>query len=182
MWYLNHYTMDDQLKVAKWATWDITPFLQLLPDYVDLINVEDVAEYRKKDIDLIWKYSRFGKVLTKYVEIKGDTQHRTGNYFLETISNMNTQSPGCFIYSEADYFFYYFVHTKILHVIPLKQAREWFFKNKDSFKERCLWTNGYNDKELYQTKGSLVPIKRLNSEVKGVKTINLTPYLIEKAS
>jgi hypothetical protein len=167
------YSMSESLAIAKRASRAIEAFLRAKTETIEVINVEDDPYYRAKDIDLIWKFHYKGKDHTQYIEVKGDTKHYTGNYFIETVSNVSRNSPGCFLYTEADYLFYYFVDTHELNSMPMLKAREWFLKEEKRFKESTTWTKNDAGKNLYQTKGRLVPRRVLNSEVKGVKTMNI---------
>ena len=86
------HSMKSASKVAQQATDDITQFLENQSATIAIQNVEMDKYYQQKDIDLIWTYQKNGKTLKKTIEIKGDRYHRTGNYLLETISNLNKQS------------------------------------------------------------------------------------------
>lgn len=162
----NFYQAD---KIAKKASGEIEAWLRSFEETVSVHNVEDIKSYQAKDIDLVWlsileeKGPRYC-VATK-IEIKADTYYRTGNYFFETISNTNKNNPGCFLLTESDYLYYYFIDEKELHVIPTKQAQEWFLANKSKFRERYVDTTGKNGEVYYQTVGSLVPRKELQKHI-----------------
>src|SRR5512139_2731309 len=163
------YTMNEASTVAKQAASDVEAWLRNKPETIDVINVEDDPYYREKDIDLIYKYRNKDDVeVATTIEIKGDRWHRTGNYFLETVSNDQKNTPGCFMYSEADYFFYYFVEIRELHIIPMLPAREWFTVNIESFTEKKTMTPLPNG-EHYNTVGRLVPRNSLQVAVPLVK-------------
>ncbi|MGI2747623.1 hypothetical protein ACRS52_02450 [Bacillus cytotoxicus] len=161
------YTMNEAANVAKKAATDITNFLKTFEETIDVINVEDDEQYRTKDIDLLWIRNKNGVKKTTTIEIKGDRYHYTGNYFLETISNKSKGTSGCFMYTEADYIFYYFVDERELHVLPMPKTREWFINNMDNFKERETSTPIGND--YYITVGRLVNRNYLQRHVQGVK-------------
>ena len=107
----NFYQAD---KIAKKASGEIEAWLRSFEETVSVHNVEDIKSYQAKDIDLVWlsileeKGPRYC-VATK-IEIKADTYYRTGNYFFETISNTNKNNPGCFLLTESDYLYYYFIY------------------------------------------------------------------------
>ena len=178
---MNHYTMKEQLEIAKQASEEVTLFLESLPSTRWVKNVEMDKSFQKIDVDLLWCYEKNGKEIVRKVEVKGDRYFDSPNFFFEVISNMNKMTPGCFMYSEAHYFFYYFPKTKELNILPLKKVREWFIEREEEFKEIFLKTNANPSKILYQTKGRIVPKARVRKEVTGVKTLNLTPYLLKKA-
>jgi hypothetical protein len=162
--------MNSTMEVAKQASVEIEAFLRRKPETIAVINVEDDKHFQRKDIDLLWIYKYRGKEYMKRVEIKADRYARTGNYFIETISNQQKNTKGCFLYTEADLLFYYFVDTKELNSIPMPLAREWFLVNENRFVEKELSTKVGN-KGFYTSKGRLVPKKIMNKEVKGVKVV-----------
>ena len=165
---INQYGFTPMLKIGEMAVKEVEKYLRSLKETIEVINVEDDEEYQKKDIDLIWRYKMNGRKYEQRIEVKGDRYHHTGNVFLETISNRERNNPGCFMYSEADYFFYYFVESRELYIIPLRRAREWFKENMHRFEEKCLSTKVGNY-TYYTSAGRLVPRKVLREEVQGVK-------------
>lgn len=173
---MSGYSMGQQVRIADKATEDIVNFLEAIPTVVGVINVEDSQYYREKDIDLVVVTNKGGTTKTMLVEIKGDTYHHTGNYFFETFSNAEKGTEGCFLYTEADYLFYYYVGVQELHMLPMKETREWFIDNIKLFttkETKTLVGNGAS----YTTVGELVPRYRLLEEVKGVKVHKLEDLL-----
>lgn len=167
----NRYSMQEQLEMAKRASTDIEAFLRSLPYTLGVINVEDDKDYQKIDVDLLWVYKWRNQELLKKVEIKGDRYYWTGNYFIETISNKERNNPGCFMYTEADYLFYYFADTKELNVMPMPDARKWFLQHTNEFQIITLSTTDKNKtKVLYTSEGKLVPKRKLNGQVPGIHT------------
>lgn len=156
----NSYTFSDSMTVGKQSTTDVTQYLEQVKGY-KVENVEDVPEYQKKDIDLIARTSAG----TMTIEVKGDRYYKTGNYFLETVSNRNKETLGCILYSEADFLFYYFVEPKELHIIDMKKLQHWFKRNSHRFKERYVRTKSTDGKILYSSEGKLVPRAVLAKEV-----------------
>jgi hypothetical protein len=160
--------MNDGLKVASIATNDISNWLKTLPETIEIVNVESNPLFQKRDIDLIWRTEN-QEIL---IEIKGDRYHKTGNFFFETYSNRERQTPGCFMYTEAHFIFYYFIVKKTLYELPMPLTREWFVKNINRFRERSTTTPIFNG-GCYTTVGRLVPINDVMKEVEGVTKINL---------
>ncbi|MBX2997152.1 MAG: hypothetical protein KF893_01485 [Caldilineaceae bacterium] len=162
------YSMKDATDVAKVATADIERWLRGLRQTRSVANVEDDPAYQRIDVDLIW----VTQTRTYQVEIKGDRWQGTGNFFFETQSNAEQQTPGCFLYTEADLLFYYFVHAQELYILPMPQTRDWFLVHMDEFKERATTTLVGNSR--YTTVGRLTPIQRVLREVDGVRRYNLS--------
>lgn len=161
------YTMAAASQVAAIATNHITNFLENRPRTIEVINVEKNEEYRKKDIDIIWKYrsKNFKSIRQVSIEIKGDNYFNTGNYFFETLSNEQKNTPGCFVYSEAEFLYYYFIE-KELHILPLKDTRNWFLQNINKFKESKTTTPVGGS--YYNTVGRLVPRNIVLSNIKNI--------------
>lgn len=158
---------DDAVAVSKRALRDIVKWLHTLPQTREVRNVEDLPEFQERDIDLIWSTNK-----RQYkVEIKGDQWHQTGNFFLETNSNKERGTPGCFLYTDADLVFYYFVNPRILYILPMPLARDWFKFNLHRFEERSTTTPIGSD--FYTTVGRLVPINTLLQEVPDVSRVLL---------
>lgn len=152
--------MEDASATARIGTAHIVGYLQTQLSTVNVENVEDDDYYRTKDIDLIWTREANGISKKVAVEVKVDTYFRTGNYFFETLSNVEKNTPGCFIYSEADYFFYYFLGFEI-HAIELAPARAWFLDHINEFpRKRTTTTVG---RSYYHTEGCLVKRSTLMS-------------------
>ena len=164
--------MQDASKVAQQAAGDIERFLWSHPATLSVVNVEGNDEFRKKDIDLIWRYINKGVFFERFVEIKGDRYYETGNYFFETISNESKNSPGCFLYTEAHYIFYYFIEKRELHILPMPETRDWFLPLLNIFRERKTSTP-VGSGEAYVTVGRLVPRSKVKREVSNLKVFQI---------
>lgn len=165
------YTMSETLVIAKQSAQDIEDFLKSCAGTLAIINVEENKKYQKEDVDLILVDDSNTVIRTTKIEIKGDRWHHTGNYFFEVISNKQKGTEGCFLYTQSDYIFYYFVKQKELHILPTAKTREWFLQNKNRFRAReCTSLVG---EDSYNTVGYLVPRSIVLEEVEGTKVINL---------
>lgn len=176
------YAFNSANNVAKRAADEITIFLEQLPITTKVENVENDPLYQGKDIDLIWHYlsRKTGELESKTIEIKGDRYEKSGNYFFETISNVQKNTPGCFMYTEADWIFYYFVNPKILHILPTFDTRNWFIRNQLQFYEATTSTSGSKGL-LYTSKGRKVPISTVSKHIK-VDKFNLNQFLTSAVS
>ncbi|BAY29766.1 hypothetical protein NIES2107_16100 [Nostoc carneum NIES-2107] len=130
------YTMHEAQEVAKLAASDIEAWLRSRPETIDVVNVEDDPNYQRRDVDLIWT-TQTGELL---IEVKGDRWNKTRNFFFEIHSNLEKATPGCFMYTEADWLFYYFVNTRQLYRLPMPKTREWFHITMRRFRERSTTT------------------------------------------
>jgi hypothetical protein len=172
---LRNYSMENASKVADEAATAVETLLWRQPKTLGVRNVENDSLYRTKDIDILWKIKLgAGTTKTVAIEVKGDRWYKTGNYFFETISNEGKNTPGCFMYTEADFIYYYFVEERELHILPMPQTRNWFNQHKEEFREKRTSTPIGNRVD-YVTVGRLIPRERVIKEVEGVKVIHLPP-------
>ena len=162
------YSMSEVVAVADEAYKIVEEYLLGMKETVSVINVEMDSFFQKKDIDLLWIYKTKNKCVMKTIEIKGDRYSKSGNFFLETISNDTKNTPGCFMYTEADYIFYLFIDSRELNLMPVEEARNWFIENKDRFREVKTATSIKGEK-VYHTIGSLVNKELMRKEVSGLK-------------
>jgi hypothetical protein len=154
--------------VAREAAEGVTDFLiTTWPQTVAVHNVEEIPEYQAHDIDLLWTVvERRGRMRVIPIEIKGDRYHQTGNFFFETISNESKGTPGCFLYTQARWLFYYFTEIGRLYCLPMSAVQPWFIHHMERFEERRTSTPVGG--ETYVTVGRLVPIQTLLEEVGGI--------------
>lgn len=146
------YSMSEAEGVARGATRDIEAWLRAWPSTKAVRNVEKLAAFQRIDVDILWTTAK----REWRVEIKGDRYHRTGNFFFETLSNRERGTPGCFLYTEADLLFYYFVVPRDLYVLPMPETRDWFVPRQRHFREATTTTPA--GRGFYTTGGRLVPI------------------------
>jgi hypothetical protein len=163
------YSMHEASAVEAEAIGAIVDYLRRRPGSVNVRDVRDDPAYRAADVDLLWIWtdSRSQRCTSK-LEIKADRWHQTGNFFFETLSNKAKGTPGCFLYTEADYVLYYFVQPRTLYILPMPATRDWFLANQDDFAERETSTP-VGSGEHYVTVGRLVPIAKVVAQVPGVK-------------
>jgi hypothetical protein len=165
--------MYDADKKGKAGTSDVEIYLKKLPETLKVINVESEEKYREQDIDIIWIRKNGSNIHETFIEVKTDYQEQTGNYFLETISNDLKGTLGCFLYTEANYVYYYFINIKELHILPMPSSRDWFIINMGRFKEIPTSTSS-NGNILYRTIGRIVPKNVMQKEVEGIQVLTIS--------
>lgn len=166
------YYFNNSSKIASEGARYIENFLYSHEDTSIVQSVENNKKFQEIEVDWIW--TRGKSKMPLYVEGKVDTMFSTGNYFFETISNLQKGTPGCIAYSEADYLIYYF-YEKELHLISMPQLQEWLEENQYRFPSRSATTPHYNGTP-YTTVGKLVPRKLLAQEL-NVKTFKFDQEL-----
>lgn len=126
-------------------------------------TVEDLRndmEAQRKGIDL-----RFSKANRTYTgEIKLDSHiSRTGNFALEIVSNLSKGTLGCWVLSEADFWFYVDAVNSVVHIFKPGEVR-----NAVSGSEQGKWscslssTLGKHGEMAYRTISLLVPFKTVS--------------------
>lgn len=123
-------------------------------------DVQTDPRFQHRGVDLLWERSD-GRV--QGVEVKGDRNGRRGNYFFELISNLEKDTPGCFLYTAADIYLYAFLDTREVHALPMPATREWFLPRAKSFALKHVKTK--TGAFTYTTVGALVPCRELLRDV-----------------
>lgn len=158
------YSMKETMQIGDEGMAIVRNFLETHPSHVNFLNVEKDEAYQKVDIDFFWSYMSDGQVSQSSCELKTD-RYTTQNFFFETDSNLEKGTPGCFMYTEAKFLFYYFINKGDLYVMHTDTVRNWFVENKERFQEKFLNTKSdKNDKTYYRSAGRLVPIPTLLNE------------------
>lgn len=125
-------------------------------------------------------------------------RRNTGNFALETVSNDERGSPGCFLYTSAHDLYYYYLAVSnspvevhryyedgdvegmlarlkvmhdVLYMLPVQPTRDWFLHHQDEFVDWETGTAGASGQALYRTRGKKVPRQRVLAEVPGVREI-----------
>jgi hypothetical protein len=163
------YSFSEGLSVTKSGTEEILRWMRKRRETLKIQNFENDRAYQRHDVDYIW----VTKNNIHLVEIKVDRYGYTGNFFLETQSCKEKNTPGCFIYTKSTLFFYYFQQIKKLYVLPMPLTRQWFLEREESFPQRET-TTLLPDGDVYTTVGRLVPIIRVVQEIPEVREIVLT--------
>ena len=132
-----------------------------------VLDVQNDSRFQLMGIDLLWFVAGVESSCCITVEVKGDRYANTGNFFLETISNVASGSTGAFLSTQAEWYFYFFLPTSTLYCIPLLIARPWFIANIDRFPERQA--SSERNGRRWKTNGRLVPITTLLNEVRSIK-------------
>lgn len=126
-------------------------------------DVQVDPRFQHRGVDLLWELEG-APVLG--VEVKGDRQGRHGNYFFELVSNLEKNTPGCFLYSMADVLLYVFLERLEVHHLPLQETRAWFLERSAAFSLKHTHTR--TGPERYTTVGALVPVRQVLAEVPGI--------------
>lgn len=165
---LKQYDMDSTTAVSDIGIQVSIRYLKYVLKYPEVINTESNRAIQKKDIDLIALMEDEHSVRGATVEVKTD-RYKTGNLFFETISNIQKRTPGCLMYSEADWLHYFFTEYKHLYVMDMKLFREWMLRNRHRYKPRITST-GDGSGRFYTSEGIPIPLRDIRrdfSEFKG---------------
>lgn len=133
-----------------------------------LHDVQADPRFQHRGVDLLWEWPT-GEL--RGIEVKGDRQYQRRNYFFELVSNLEKDTPGCFLYSTADLMLYVFLSQHQLHVLPLKEVREWFLPLAKNYPVKHAFTQ--TGKVRYTTLGVTVPVKHVLDAVNSARCISL---------
>lgn len=150
------YTMRGVQGAASRAVMLAREHLRRVDPSSDVHDVQSDPRFQHRGVDLLW--DRPAKEPLG-VEVKGDRHARRGNYFLELVSNLEKDTPGCFLYSEADLLLYVFLETREVHSLPLPRLREWFLPRASTYPLKHTRTR--TGRNSYTTVGAIVPIKEV---------------------
>lgn len=166
------YTMQSVRGAADRAVAVARAFLLGEDARSDIHDVQADPRFQARGIDILWERSG-GELLG--VEVKGDRQAaRRGNYFFELVSNLEKNTPGCFLYSTADLLLYVFLQRLEVHLLPLSATRSWFLDAAGEYPLRHTGTR--LGAEGYTTVGALVPVRHVLKGVAGARRIPRTAW------
>lgn len=148
------HKFNNSLEKSKRGTQIILEYLQKRPHIKEVVDVQDDVLYQEDDIDLLALLNDGSK---KTIEIKVDSYYyKSKNIFWEEKSCVETNASGCFMYSKADLFFYYFYPGDVLYIFPIKKVRKWYLQNQLRFQQKTI-KNWRYDKTTYTSLGRIIP-------------------------
>lgn len=174
----NQQEWSESLSIGKQAVQEVIKFL-----HTDLVkhqwfdtrlvhSVEDDPRYQPLGIDLLWVVPERSFLRCMTIEVKGDRYATTGNFFFETVSNIDRTTTGAFVITKAEWLFYYFLNTGMLYCLPMEVVKPWFIEHLARFKERVA--SSRRDASTWRTAGRLVPIATVLREVSAVRVFRKT--------
>ncbi|MEG1300737.1 MAG: hypothetical protein RSC93_08545 [Erysipelotrichaceae bacterium] len=120
-----------------------------------VIDVSDNQKYTNHDIDVFIK--NFDSSFYA-IEIKTDSQWKTGNIFYEEMSCIEKHTIGCFDKTRANVMLYYFIEPGDCYIIyDMKKFREWYDSRRKNFKVISITNYRLNETKLYHGEGRLIP-------------------------
>ncbi len=149
---------------------DLLKFLKCHGAWFRTLSAYDVssdADFQRLGIDLIWFVRAATCTSAVTVEVKTDRHHKDGNFFFETIRDVERNVEGTFLSSTAEWLFYVFPEIDTVYCIPLLDAREWFLTHSGECIKKTV--SGVRHDRTLQATGRLVPCSRLLQEVPGVR-------------
>ncbi|PKM78526.1 MAG: hypothetical protein CVU90_01965 [Firmicutes bacterium HGW-Firmicutes-15] len=143
---------------------DVNDWLQTLPGIANIEDVSDNKFYQDMDIDLFIDLEDGQEIA---IEIKTDSLYKTGNFFLETISNDYYGTAGCIVKTQSDYVFYYYPGPGKLYVLPTLALQQWISDNQHRYTPKKTKLPG--NLGQYYSIGLCVPREVLMNEVGGAR-------------
>ncbi|AKF80075.1 hypothetical protein SAMN05443572_1011452 [Myxococcus fulvus] len=143
-------------------------------------DVQSDPRFQHRGVDLLWELPS-GEV--RGIEVKGDRNATRKRYFFELVSNLEKDTPGCFLYSGADLLVYVFLSQGEMHVLPLRAARDWFLPRAKEYPLKHAFTQ--TGAIRYTTVGAVVSTRDVVEGVPNVLKIPLrrsTPLRAQEES
>jgi hypothetical protein len=170
------YTMQSVRGAADRAVSVARAFLLAEDARADIHDVQADPRFQARGIDFLWARST-GELLG--IEVKGDRQAtRRGNYFFELVSNLEKNTPGCFLYSGAHLLLYVFLQRLEVHLLPMAATRSWFLERAGDYPLRHTGTR--LGAEGYTTVGALVPVRDVLRAVPGARRVPHSAWAVKE--
>ena len=152
------HNFNDSIKHGKAGEKIIAELVTTFPLVTKYEDVSENPAFQQKDIDgILWL--RNGTYTT--AEIKTDS-YRSGNFFYETKSCVETNTIGCMERTDATHLYYYFTGYKKCYVINMKQYRKWalaeHIAHPDVFQDKLLKNVSKSQKSTHHSAGFIIPI------------------------
>jgi hypothetical protein len=147
------HIFSESLQVGSDGEKIIESLIQILKPVEKVENVTQDPYYRSIDVDFVVT-TRAGDRIT--YELKTEpTAYHTGNFFYEHICNVDKNTAGCFLFSEADFWMTFIPQSGLLYIFPLEKYREYVLEET----KNLPLLNVYNKGKL--TKGKILKIKNV---------------------
>ena len=145
----------------------------------------DTPAFRSIDVDFttdltLSKSNNVDEIINSefpLIEVKTDLSTYP-NQCIEVVSNMNTNSPGWALVTEATHIFSVYPNLNKCYIYDGRKFREYaeYIKDDPTIKTSILNTAGYNNKTLYNSKIKLVSRKKLQELGIVTRIIDLKTY------
>ncbi len=156
------YSMRGVMGAAQRATVLACQVLRRIEPDGRIHDVQDDPRFQHRGVDLLWE--RPGLTSPVGVEVKGDRQgKRRKRYFFELVSNLEKNSPGCFLYSTAELMAYVLLDGGEVHLLKLPQVRAWFLSAAKTYPLKATQTKA--GPLRYTTVGAPVPMRDVKKAV-----------------
>ena len=153
---MNNFNTD--FEFSKRSKETIFAFLRK-SEFIDSIeDVENSKFYQNKGIDALLK-SKNGTITA---ELKAD-RYPANNIVFETQSNVDKNSPGCFIYSRANLWIYHYVNSGVACIFEHSKALV-LFGQKYS-KRKPIFSKTNVGKGHYRTQCTLVNVNEFERDM-----------------
>lgn len=151
---------------------DILLYLESLDRTVGVIDVRGNQYFKDKGIDLVYLYITKKGMATMTICINEDLDSKNSRYVFETDYRVKEVKQNSFLFSEADFYFYYFEKNRELNMIPLSKAKASFIAQMSKFKD--AETKAVVNGQILSLIGREVPKIAFNKE------LNITSRLLNR--
>lgn len=148
-------------------------YLESLSHTIEVLDVTKDPHFRKKGIDILYLYRVESGAKLMTIQLMDDHGAEREKYFIETIKDMRNRENADFLFSQADFLFYYFEDAKELSIIPLEETRTWIICRLNDFEKKREHVR--EDGLIRETEGILIPKDEM--EKQGVEVRQISRYL-----
>lgn len=149
------------LKAGKHGEALVIKAFESMPSCVTVCDVSDNKDYQKEDVDFLFITRNMFKTDVFKVEVKTDSYPEKNLYF-ELVSNLERGTPGCLMYTQADYLAYFYEKTGSCYVFDAQKLKTTVFGHPFFFDEskKKKVTNKVGEAQ-YTSVGLAIPLKDL---------------------
>lgn len=135
------------------------------------------SSFYPKDIDFLISRGRE----RYYIEVKWDTRiHQTGNMFIETTTNLDTNKEGWFEFCQAEFIFYGDARQQLFYVFRLEDLKDYIRKDFSHLESRKAADYNWRGQVKKISQGLIVPIEDFRKQYP-VEVITLPDAIVRAA-
>lgn len=171
------YDFHEQVSIGEQGQKVVESYLNSLPNVLKVVDVSDIPKFQAAGIDVIWKEKQDSLEKRVRGEVKTDTWiSRTGNFFLETTSNVERDTLGWVFGSLADRLLYLSWGDAVLYDLEMGSVLDFVGYHGHDYKTQRSSTKGDAGQTIYHTEGILVPKTYLLNWDRNHKIIDVSEF------
>lgn len=129
----------------------------------ELLDVSSVEKYRQRAIDFLWTYRHNDQLFLRSLKINGYHLHDDEYFFFEMASHQPSPRSAYVMYSEADYYGFYYHIERRLYLLPTGDVQRFLMKKMHQYE---MYNRALVDIDQHMiVSGRSIPKKTLLHEV-----------------